>query len=54
MMLGTTKIFKWTLKEDQQMRVISEQQFAVARDFLASYRKGLTAIEFKRKSEKPF
>lgn len=41
MLLGTSKIFKWHLKEDKATRIMIEQQHAVARDYLAQYRKGL-------------
>lgn len=34
MLMATTKVFKWKLEECLESRVMSEQQHAVARDFL--------------------
>jgi WD40 repeat protein len=41
LLLATSKIFKWNLKEDPETRILIEQQHAVARDYLSQYRKGL-------------
>jgi hypothetical protein len=41
MLLATSKVFRWDLKEDTPTRIMIEQQHAVARDFLSSYRDGL-------------
>ena len=39
LLLGTSKVFKWVLKEDKATRITIEQQHTVAKDYLAQYRK---------------
>lgn len=51
MLLSTSKVFRWDLKEDTQTRIIIEQQHAVARDFLIQYKEGLKRCNILKESE---
>jgi WD40 repeat protein len=42
MLLATSRVLVWSLKEDTTKKVEIEQQEAVAKDFLTQFRKGLT------------